>query len=320
MSSSTVGHQDRRLFAIGLALVTYIFFTICDTCAKWMALSGMPPTQVAFGRYFLQFAFMAGLLLPQLGLASFKTRRPVLQILRGFGLLGMTAFNFFALLYLPLTVTSSIMFGMPLLITALSVPFLGEQVGWRRWMAILVGFVGIVIIIQPWDASFHWAIFLSLGSILSAGLYFILTRKLTETETTASLQLYAGLVGTVCLLPFALANWTWPEGPLTWIIFLGVGLAAMTGHQISIIAHRYAPASILAPFGYSQIIWMTLSSWLIFHQPPTLWLFVGGPIVIGSGLYIWLRERQLAKKAVRPVTTADADIAAEKKDAEGHPA
>ena len=320
MSSPALGHQDRRLFAIGLALVTYIFFAICDTCAKWMALSGMPPSQVAFGRYFLQFAFMAGLLLPQLGLASFKTRHPVLQILRGFGLLGMTAFNFFALLYLPLTVTSSIMFGMPLLITALSVPFLGEQVGWRRWAAILVGFVGIIIIIQPWDASFHWAIFLSLGSILSAGFYFILTRKLTETETTASLQLYAGLVGTVCLLPFAVAVWVWPDGPLSWVIFLGVGMAAMIGHQISIVAHRYAPASVLAPFAYSQIVWMTLSSWLIFSQPPTIWLFVGGPIVIGSGLYIWMRERTLAKTSVSPISPPEAEQRSDIEPATGRPA
>lgn len=307
MSSPTTGHQDRAPFAIGLVLVTYVFFTICDTCAKWMALSGMPPTQVAFGRYALQFAFMAGLLLPRHGLSSFKTSRPVLQVLRGFGLLGMTAFNFFAVLYLPLTVTSSIMFGMPLLITAMSVPFLGEHVGWRRWMAIVVGFVGILIIVQPWGTEFHWAVFLSLGSIISAGFYFILTRKLTATESTNSLQLYAGLVGTVCLLPFALLNWTWPDGPIAWLIFLGVGLAAMTGHQFSIVAHRYAPASVLAPFAYSQIIWMTLSSWLIFSQPPTLWLFVGGPIVIGSGLYVWMREQALAKRSVSPLSSTAAE-------------
>ena len=307
MSSPATGHQDRRVFAIGLVLITYVFFTICDTCAKWMALSGMPPTQVAFGRYALQFAFMAGLLLPRHGLSAFRTSRPVLQVLRGMGLLGMTAFNFFAVLYLPLTVTSSIMFGMPLLITALSVPLLGEQVGWRRWMAIVVGFIGILIVVQPWGADFHWAVFLSLASITSAGFYFILTRKLTATETTNSLQLYGGLVGTVCLLPFALMNWSWPDGPFAWIIFLGVGLTAMTGHQISIIAHRYAPASVLAPFAYSQIVWMTLSSWLIFAQPPTVWLLVGGPVVIGSGLYIWMRERALAKQQVSPTSAPEAE-------------
>ena len=307
MSSPAIGHQDRRLYGIGLVLVTYFFFTICDTCAKWMALSGMPPAQVAFGRYLVQFAFMLGLALPQMGLGAFRTSRPVLQILRASGLLAMTAFNFFAVLYLPLTLTSSITFGMPLLITALSVPLLGEQVGWRRWMAIVVGFVGILIVVQPWSAEFHWAVFLSLGSITAGAFYFILTRKLTATESTMSLQLYAGMVGTVCLLPFALTDWVWPEGPMAWIIFLGVGLAAMTGHAISIIAHRYAPASVLAPFAYTQIVWMTLSSWLIFAQPPGMWLFVGGPVVIGSGLYIWLRERQLAKTSVSAMSVADAE-------------
>lgn len=302
MTTPAVGHQDRRLFAIGLVLTTYIFFTLCDTAAKWMALQGMPPLQVAFARYFVQFAFMLGLALPRSGLTGFKTRNPVLQITRALGLLGMTAFNFFALLYLPLTVTSSIMFGMPLLITALSVPLLSEQVGWRRWAAILTGFAGILIIIRPWDSDFHWAVFLSLGCILCGALYYILTRKLTASETTMSMQLYAGLVGTVLLAPFAFANWMWPATLLDWAMFAGVGLAAMTGHQIAIISHRFAPASVLAPFAYSQIIWMTISSWVIFAQPPTIWLLIGGPIVIGSGLYIWLRERQLAKPAATPVT------------------
>lgn len=308
MTSPLQGHQDRRLFAIGLGLVTYIFFTLCDSCAKWMAVSGMPPLQVAFGRYALQFAFVAGFALPHSGFAALKTKRPVLQVVRALGLLGMTAFNFFALAYLPLTLTSSITFGMPLLITALSVPLLGEHVGWRRWAAILVGFVGILIVVQPWDASFHWAVFLSLASISSAAIYFILTRKLTATESTISLQLYTGLVGTVCLLPFALWNWEWPSGWLAWMVFLGVGVTAMIGHQISIAAHRYAPASVLAPFAYSQIIWMTASSWLIFNEPPTVWLLVGSPIVIGSGLYIWMRERRLARESVSPISPAEAEL------------
>ncbi|RDE10482.1 DMT family transporter [Pelagibacterium lacus] len=307
MSSLVTGHQDRRLYAIGLALVTYAFFTVCDTSAKWMAVSGMPPLQVAFGRYAVQFAFILGMVLPKAGLSSFRTRRPVLQVIRALGLLGMTAFNFLAVVYLPLTMTSAILFCMPLMITALSVPFLGEHVGWRRWLAILVGFAGILIVIQPWGADFHWAVFLSLGSAASGAMYYIFTRKLTATETTLSLQLYTGLVGTVCLAPFAVAVWMWPEGLLSWIVFLAVGLSAMTGHGISIIAHRYAPASVLAPFAYSQIVWMTISGWLVFSELPTVWLFIGGPIVIGSGLYIWLRERTLARASVSPISPAEAE-------------
>ncbi|MCD7059467.1 DMT family transporter [Pelagibacterium xiamenense] len=320
MSTPHAPQQERPLYAIGIVLFTYFFFTLCDTAAKWLVLSGIPPLETAFIRYLVQLAFMAGLTLPRVGLSAFKTQRPVGQIVRATALLGMTAFNFFAVLYLPLTVTSTIMFGMPLLITALSVPFLGETVGWRRWVAILTGFGGIVIIVQPWGAEFHWAVFLSLCCILSGAVYYLLTRTLTRTESTLTMQLYGGLVGAVLLLPFAVSNWVWPDAFWTWVAFFGVGLAAMTGHQIAIVAHRFAPASTLAPFGYTQIIWMSLSSWLIFAQPPDIWVFVGAPIVVGSGLYIWLRERELAKKAVRPVTTADADLPVEEKDAKRQPA
>lgn len=293
--------------AIGLVLTTYVFFTLCDTAAKWLVTSGMQTTQVAFGRYVLQFAFIVGFTLPRSGLAAIKTRRPVLQLVRALGLLGTTIFNFFAIVYLPLTVTASIMFGMPLLITALSVPLLGEKVGWRRWAAIGVGFVGILIVVQPWSADFHWAVFLSLASITCGALYFILTRKLTATETTSSLQFYVGMFGALVLLPFALADWIWPESWISWAMFFGVGLAAMIGHQIAIVAHRFAPASVLAPFAYSQIVWMTLSSWLVFGDAPTVWLFVGGPIVIASGLYIWLRERMLAKETVSSPSPTEAE-------------
>ncbi|WP_404405461.1 DMT family transporter [Pelagibacterium halotolerans] len=315
MSTTLAPQQERPLYAIGIVLFTYFFFTLCDTAAKWLVLSGIPPLETAFMRYLVQLAFMAGLTLPRAGLSAFRTQRPVQQVARALALLGMTAFNFFAVLYLPLTITSTIMFGIPLLITALSVPFLGEQVGWRRWTAVVVGFTGILIIVQPWGAEFHWAVIFSLCCTLSGSIYYIFTRKLAKTETTVSMQLYGGLVGAVLLLPFAAANWVWPDAFWTWVAFFGVGLAAMTGHQIAIIAHRFAPASTLAPFGYTQIIWMSLSSWLIFAQPPDIWLFVGAPIVVGSGLYIWLRERKLAKATVRPVTTADADLPVEEKAA-----
>ncbi len=316
MSRPGSGQQDRPLVGIGLLIAANLFFAVCDSCAKWMALSGMPPTQVAFGRYLLQLAFIAGLTMPGAGLSAFATSRPVLQVLRACGLMGMTVFNFFAVAFLPLTITSSISFGMPLLIAALSVPLLGEHVGWRRWSAILVGFFGILVIIRPWGADFNWAVLLSLGSITSGALYMILTRKLTTTESTLTLQLYAGLVGAVVLLPIALSNWTWPDVWWHWLVFAGVVLAAMTGHQIAIIAHRFAPASVIAPFAYSQIIWMTLSSWIVFHQPPSAWLFVGGPIVVGSGLYLWLRERQLAKARQVPLSTRQAETHPAGADAE----
>lgn len=309
MSSSPAPHQDRRLYAIGIILVTYVFFALCDIAAKWLVTTGIPPLQAAFARFAVQFVFMLGLAIPNEGLAVFRGNNIPLLVLRGVMLLSMTTLNFIALIYLPLTVTSAVMFTIPLMVTALSVPILGERVGWRRWLAILAGFVGVLIIVQPWGAEFHWAVFLILACSFAGAVYYTLTRKLAGRESTITMQIYVGLVGMAGLLPFVIAGWVWPASPLAWLALIGVGLAAMTGHQIAIAAHRYAPASVLAPFGYSQIIWMSLGSWLIFAQPPDMWVFVGTPIVIGSGLYIWMRERKLAKETVTPVSPQVAEEA-----------
>lgn len=297
--------EERSLFAIGLVLVTVIFFTICDAAAKWLVMAGIPPMEVSFMRYAVHLAVIGGMVLPRHGLSAFRTANLRLQLIRAFAMLATTALNFAALMFLPLTMTGAIMFTMPLMICALSVPLLGEHVGWRRWAAILVGFAGVLIIVRPGAEDFHWAVILSFGMVISSAFFFILTRKLAGRESPMTMQLYVGLVGAVALAPFALADWVWPSDGSTWFAFFAVGLAAMTGHQISIAAHRFAPASTLAPFTYTQIIWMSLASWLVFDQPPDIWLFLGTPIVIGSGLYIWLRERQLAKPFVSPISPQD---------------
>eukprot|EP01035_Chromulina_nebulosa_P055744 gene55744-76409_t len=130
-----------------------------------------------------------------------------------------------------------------------------------------------------------------------------LNRKLAGVDSVTTQQFYGGLVATLCIAGFALGGWVWPHDLIGWICFVSIGAAALIGHQFITTAHRYAPASVLAPFGYLQMIFMVASSWIIFHQPPEIWIFVGAPIVIGSGLYIWLRERQLA----RPVITEGPD-------------
>jgi drug/metabolite transporter (DMT)-like permease len=309
MSLPVAPIEERRVFAIGLVLITFLLFTLTDTAAKWLVEGGMAPMQAAFLRYAIHLALIAGFFLPRHGLSLLQTKSLPTQLVRAVALMMSTLLNFIAIQYLPLTLTGSIVFTMPLIVCALSGPLLGEKVGLRRWIAILVGFAGVMIIVRPGNLDFHWAVFLSFGSVSSAALYFILTRKLSGRDSTVTMQLYAGIVGTLALLPFALANWSWPSGFSGWLAFFGVGLAAMVGHQISIIAHRFAPASTLAPFAYVQIIYMTASSWLIFSDPPDIWLFVGAPIVVGSGLFIWLRERQLAKRIPAPISVQEVDLA-----------
>jgi len=298
--------EDRRLLGIGMMLVGYLCYTIIDSCAKLLSQSGLPTMEVVFVRYAGQLILVLAIFLPREGLRNLTATRSLpLEVARGLCLLGSTVFNFMAITFLPLTVTSAISFTMPLILCALSIPMLGETVGWRRWTAIAVGFVGVLIIVQPGTEAFHPAVILSIITAVFSALYNLLTRKLAGVDSTTTQQFWAAAVATLCIAPFSLGDWTWPHEIVGWSAFLGIGVAALIGHLFITTAHRYAPASVLAPFGYLQIIFMTASSWFIFQQPPDMWLFVGAPIVIGSGLFIWLRERQLSKTIVTEVTVED---------------
>jgi drug/metabolite transporter (DMT)-like permease len=298
--------EERRLLGISLVLLGYLLFTVVDSCAKWLMNAGLPSNEVVFVRYAGQLLMVSAFFLPTRGVELVTTRRPGLEIIRGLCLLASTVCNFTAILFLPLTVTASIMFTAPLILCALSVPFLGETVGWRRWLAIAVGFVGILIIIRPGSASFEPVMLLSLLGAFFTALYFMLTRKLAGIDAVTTQQFYASAIATACLVPLIFfGGWVWPSDPAAWIAFVAIGAAALIGHQFITTAHRLAPASVLAPFGYFQIIYMTASSWLIFNQPPDIWIFIGAPIVIASGLYIWLRERQLSKEIVTEVAGRD---------------
>ncbi len=305
MAAAVKPIEERRLLGIGLVLFAYFCFCVIDSCAKWLMLRGMPTLEVVFIRYAGHFLLVAAFFLPQRGRALLATGRPGTELLRALCLLASTILNFLAIVYLPLTVTGAIGFTMPLILCALSIPFLGEKVGWRRWVAIVVGFAGVLIIIRPGTDAFHPAMLLSFGAVGFSAFYFLFTRKLAGVDSSSTQQFYAAGISTLCLAPFALGGWVWPTDAETWIPFVLIGVAAMVGHQAVTVAHRLAPASVLAPFNYSLIVYLTISSWLVFNQPPDIWIFIGAPIVIGSGLYIWLRERQLARQVVTEMTAQD---------------
>lgn len=306
MSSHVRPIEERRLTGIAFILIGYFFFTIIDSCAKWLSLyGGMPTTQIVFVRYAGQLLFCTAIFLPMRGVELVRTRSPKLEILRALSLLGSTISNFLAVRYLPLTVTGSIAFTMPLILCALSIPLLGEHVGWRRWLAICVGFIGVLIIVRPGTEAFHPAIFASLSGAVFTAFYMLLTRKLAGVDSTTTQQFYGALVASLVIAGFAINGWVWPTTTGSWVAFVLIGISALIGHQFLTTAHRYAPATVLAPFSYLQIIFMTAASWLVFNQPPDMWIFLGAPIVIASGLYIWLRERQLSRSVVTSMTTQD---------------
>ncbi|MEL7467950.1 MAG: DMT family transporter [Pseudomonadota bacterium] len=290
---TTKPREDRRGFAIALMMAAFACFTVLDSSAKMLVTEGMSPLMAAFARYTVHLVIVAALILPQQGTASLHTSAPGLEIVRGVCLGGSTILNFIAVGYLPLTLTSTILFMIPIFICALSVPMLGEKVGLRRWSAIAVGFCGILVVTRPWTGDFHWAMLVSFGAAFFAAIYTVLTRRLAGVDSTNTQQLYSGLVATVLLVPLAILNWELPATPLAWILFGAMGVMGWSGHQMLTTAHRYAPAAVLAPFIYVQLLYMTASSWLIFHQPPSIWIGLGAPIVIASGIYIWWRERHL---------------------------
>ena len=285
--------EERTTAGIFFMILAIALFICVDTSAKWLFLAGINPIQTAFSRYAGQFIYGLIFFIPREGMTVFRAERPWMQILRSLCLLLSTVLNFFALSFLPITLTTTIMFSMPILITVLAIPILGEKVGLRRFIAVCVGFLGVVVVTQPWGAQWHPAMFLSFGAVTVAGFYFILTRLLVGTDSNATMQIWGSAFPTFVLLPFAVAFWVWPQNTIEWAVFLGIGLIALVSHGLATIAHRYAEAAILSPVIYTQIFFAAVSGVLVFNTWPTYHTLIGGMIIVASGLYIWLREQQL---------------------------
>ena len=287
--------SDRALLAIALMLTAYLAFSFIDTSAKWLAITGLAPLQIAFMRYFAHFIISSAILLRSgAGRESFTAKNLPIVVLRGGLLAASTILNFFAITFIPLTLTSTILFAAPIMICALSWPLLGERVGIRRWSAIIVGFCGIIVAIRPFDESFHWAVFLSLSGAFCFAMYSILTRKLAGIVATDTMQFYSGLVGAAVLLPPAVLLWQNPATVFDWCVMFALGFFGWFGHQLLTTAHRFASASTLTPFAYAFIVYLTIWSVLVFDESPDRWTVAGAAIIVASGLVIWFRERHMA--------------------------
>ena len=281
---------DSTALGLGLMVLTVCFFTMIDTSAKWLVTAGLPALQVVFARYAMHFILALVVFMPQGGLVLFRSQRPKVQLLRSTFLFLSTILNFTALKFLPITVTTTIMFAGPIVVTLLAIPMLGEKVGRHRLLAVCVGFLGVIVVMQPWGVAFHPAMLLNIGA-----LYFILTRKLAGVESNATSQLWSAGLATACLAPFALSGWVWPQTTVDWTFFLLIGIFGGTGHILAVAAHRRADASILAPVIYIQIVLAGVAGIVFFDTWPTVWTLGGGAIIIAAGIYIWHRERQLAR-------------------------
>ena len=290
-------HADsarNRLVGIGLISLCFLLFTVLDGIAKWLVTNAMPVFMVVWLRFVLHAVLATALLVPVRGKALFRTRHLRWHVARAVMFTFMTGMNFWALQYVQLTVTASIFFTVPIIVALISAQMLKERLDPGRWIAILVGFAGVLFIVHPWSADFHPAMFLAIGNAVLYAIYNLSTRHLAAYDPPETIQYLPAVGAAILLTPLAVGSWTWPSGALEWTLACLLGVLGGTGHYLLALAHRYAPASVIAPFLYQQIIYMALFGYFVFGDVPGASIWIGSTIVIASGLYLFSRERARA--------------------------
>lgn len=304
-SAQTLHATPNPVRAIALMCLASALFACLDTTAKYLVVTTpLPVVEVVWVRYLGQFVAMIAVLglvaVPQLA----ATQRLGAQLFRSCLLLASTACNFLALRHLRLDQTTTIGFLTPLMVALLAGPLLGEWVGWRRAVAIAVGFGGILIALRPGASTLHPAFLFAFGSMAAYALFSLITRYLAAYDRPEVTLFYSLAAGTLAVAPLAIADWVWPADWQTWALLSSTGVYGGLGHYLFILAHRYAPASRVVPFMYVTLLTHSAGGFLVFGQVPDAWTLGGAVIVILSGLYLFHRERITARAEAVAITSA----------------
>lgn len=289
--------NSSTLLGIYARIAALVLFATMDAMVKWLG-DTYGPFQMMLFRSTVALVPLYFLVRGAGGIRRLRSRRPALQALRiaaGFGsLLGF----FYVFPRMPLVDAYAISFAAPLFMVALSVPILGEEVGWRRWSAVAVGFAGVIIMLEPWNISVHWMSLVVLVATLSYSLSTVVTRLVSRHDHDAATIFWFCLFAAAVSAVGAIPDWTWPSsGGWFWLCSLGV--IGGVGQILVTRALRLAPMSVLAPFDYSSIVLAMLYGYLWFKEQPSPMIWYGLPLVVGSGLYILHRERVGARQRSR---------------------
>ncbi|MBR0795853.1 DMT family transporter [Bradyrhizobium jicamae] len=280
---------DRPFKGIALILLSTVFLGTSDVTAKYLS-STLPSIEITWIRFVVFALIMLPTMLPGSSLFALRTSRPGLHVLRGSALLGSSLLFITGLGFLPIAEASATSFVSPLFVTALSIVFLGEKVGMRRWIATAVGLMGVFVILRPGTAAFHPAAFFPIFSAFAWAGTLIMTRMMSGSERPLTIMAYSSIVGVVivsALVPFVWVAPTWHD-----IMFgILVGVASTAGQWIVVLAFRYGDASVLAPFSYTQLVWVSFLGFLVFGELPDSWTILGAAFIVASGLYTAHRER-----------------------------
>ncbi len=293
--------RDNPLLGIALLLIATVFFALQDVITKQLT-AHISVTQIMVVRFaaFALFALIyAG---RRVGVSlAFKSATPKMQIVRC--LIMCTEIGIFAysIQFLGIAEIHAIFSCFPLVITALSVPMLGEQVGWRRWLAVSIGFVGTLIIVQPGSGVFNPAALLALLCVLMYSLYNIFTRQVSRHDSFETSLVYFGVVGFVASLIAVIGRWQTPDST-TWLLLAGICFTSVTAHMMLIKALEVTSAVVLQPFNYFILVWAIVFGYLIFGEVLSMHEVIGAFIVVASGLYVGMREYLIARRASRAST------------------
>ncbi len=272
-----------------LTICAGVAFLVANDAVAKLLTERYAPIQIVFLRNLIAVPIVAAVVLAVCGTAGLRTQHLRLHALRGALMVTGAWLYFTALIYLPLAEATALVFSAPIFITALSVPLLGEAVGWRRWGAVLLGFVGVLVIVRPGSAAFQLAALMPVGTALCYAIFMISARWIDRTERLWTMMLFAMLFPMIYAAPFAIATWT-PVQAGDAALFVAIAVFGSLGLALIGQAFRMAPAAIVAPFDYTALIWATGLGWLIWGEVPMVWTIFGAGIIVASGIIIILRE------------------------------
>lgn len=265
-------------------------FACLDTMSKYLA-AHYPVPAIVWARNTLQLALMLVFVAPRMGTALVRTANLRLQIVRGIMLIAASLSFMTALSRLPLAECTSMAFTAPLIIAVLAGPLLKEEVQARTWVALAAGFVGVMLIIRPGSALFSWAALLPLGSAVLMATYQMMTRRLAGRDAPLTTLFYPALIGTLLVPVLFPMSFVLPRDPLHIALFVAIGVVGSVGHFFLIRAFDHAPASMLGPFTYAQLVVALLLGWAVFGQLPDGYSLLGMLVIVASGLALALKHR-----------------------------
>ena len=292
---TTPGHTDSPVRGIVLMLAGLLVLTLNDATAKWLT-SDYPVPQIISLRGVFILLPLAVLLYWRGGLGAFRPTRIRNHVLRSLCFVGSTFSIITALSLMPLADAIAFTFTGPLIVAALAPFILGEKVGWRRWSAIIVGFLGVIVMARPTPDAFQWAAVIALGAAFWGALRDMVTRRISAEESSDLILFYSTLaVMSVGGLAAFFFPWRMPDGE-DLALFALLGVLNGGAHYMMIEAHRWAEASVIAPFRYTALVWALVLGFLIWGDVPDAWLLAGSTLVVGSGLYILHRETRARRR------------------------